>query len=140
MVRPLHCNIQGDFYDKISHDCGNSDDDDLLLSSVMMVSQSSKHSPQGTQWGMRPVVPRAHLSHLCPPTPAIHSQLPVLRSHCSVAEPTRSQSQPADRNTKYYYNQTFNTRSCLGYTFAASRPTIALQRRRTNTVAITTCR
>ena len=59
----------------------------LLWSSLMIVSQLSKHSPQGLQCGRSPVVPRAHRSHLGPVTPGAHWHWPVLRSHCMLKEP-----------------------------------------------------
>lgn len=40
------------------------------------MSQLSKHSPQGTQLGKVPVVPRSHRSHLAPVTPFSQLHLP----------------------------------------------------------------
>jgi len=62
------------------------------VSSEMIRSQLSKHSPHGSQCGRSPVVPLSHWSHFSPVMPGSHSHRPVRRSHCCVAEPWRLHS------------------------------------------------
>ena len=71
-----------------------------LLSSSMIRSQLSKHSPHGSQYGICPVVPLAQRSHLWPPIPGKHSHFPVLRSQCNAADPAGSHSQAETRNSQ----------------------------------------
>jgi len=58
-----------------------------------MVSQLSKHSPQGWQFGTWPVKPRLQRLHRTPSTPSRQSHWPVSRLHCVDFEPIGSQLQ-----------------------------------------------
>lgn len=91
--------IETDFCIQISARVPKSRRSHSLFSPWMILSQSSKHSPHGTQCGRSPVVPRAHLSHLVPVTPATHWHWPVRRSHCVDVDPCGLQSQAADNQT-----------------------------------------